>query len=591
MKNIIKEISNNLKIRNKLILTYLIVAIATVSIIGIYSANKMQKIVINKDIEQTKSSLDIMENTLQESLKIATKVSDMIYSDYELSNILTRKYDNYGDVVKDYSGYSNLKNYLRYYKELYDIKIYEENYTLLENEYIIRAAEDVKKEEWYKNAVNDNGKISWRFVKDPLSGANYLSLVRELKDQKGKMTGVLVINMNPSILTNVTNFDNKQGLIELNEKIISTQDSYEFDKKNLKVIEENKSISSGKSLLRGKTNGIDSYILINSFNTEKASNDKFKVYIIIPLTEITNETNKVVLNTLKISLASIALSMIIILYFSKNISNRINLFRGEMHKVVTGDFNTEDNIEGNDEIGQLGEDLNIMKTSIKNLINEVYVGKIRHEKLKRCQKDIEFKMLSSQINPHFLYNTLETIRMKAICKDQKELADLVKKLGKLMRRNLEVSGREVSLKSELVLIENYLDIQAVRFEGKVNYSLQIENNIDVENYKIQPLLLQPIIENAFIHGLENKKNKGSITVKIYENKNKLNIDIIDDGIGIESEKLIKFKKRIRDMDDANKHIGMANVNERIKLYYGDSYGIEIESTVGIGTKVTLYLPI
>lgn len=591
MKKLVEKISNDFKIRNKLILTYLIVAIITVSVIAIYSDSKMKEIVINRDIAESKSNVDIMQNRLEESLKIATRVSDMIYSDYELTNILTTKYDSYAEVVKDYSSYTALKDYLRYYKEIYDIKIYADNDTLLENENIIRVTNDVKKEEWYNDAIDDNGKMSWKFVKDRLSNVYYLSLVRELKDVRGNMIGVLVMNISPTVLTTITNLNSNKSFVRLDNKIISTQESYESSEENFKTLERHEEISSSKSVLEGNINGDKSYVIVNDFNMEKALNNKFEVVVIIPLTKITLETNKVAINTLKIAIAAIALSMIIILYFSKNISRRINSLRVEMHKVVTGDFNISNDIQGKDEIGQLYADLNIMIDSIKKLINEVYVEKIQKEKLKAYQKDIEFKMLSSQINPHFLYNTLETIRMKAICNDERELADLVKKLGKLMRRNLEVSGKEVSLKSELDLIESYLDIQSVRFEGKVNYNLIISEEIDIESYKILPLLLEPIVENAFIHGLEDKIGKGKILVNIYSEQEKLYIEIEDDGVGIEEERLNQIREKLEKVDDENKSIGITNVNQRMKLYYGEFYGVKIESRLSMGTKVTLCLPI
>lgn len=591
MKKLVEKISNDFKIRNKLILTYLIVAIITVSVIAIYSDSKMKEIVINRDIAESKSNVDIMQNRLEESLKIATRVSDMIYSDYELTNILTTKYDSYAEVVKDYSSYTALKDYLRYYKEIYDIKIYADNDTLLENENIIRVTNDVKKEEWYNDAIDDNGKMSWKFVKDRLSNVYYLSLVRELKDVRGNMIGVLVMNISPTVLTTITNLNSNKSFVRLDNKIISTQESYESSEENFKTLERHEEISSSKSVLEGNINGDKSYVIVNDFNMEKALNNKFEVVVIIPLTKITLETNKVAINTLKIAIAAIALSMIIILYFSKNISRRINSLRVEMHKVVTGDFNISNDIQGKDEMGQLYADLNIMIDSIKKLINEVYVEKIQKEKLKAYQKDIEFKMLSSQINPHFLYNTLETIRMKAICNDERELADLVKKLGKLMRRNLEVSGKEVSLKSELDLIESYLDIQSVRFEGKVNYNLIISEEIDIESYKILPLLLEPIVENAFIHGLEDKIGKGKILVNIYSEQEKLYIEIEDDGVGIEEERLNQIREKLEKVDDENKSIGITNVNQRMKLYYGEFYGVKIESRLSMGTKVTLCLPI
>ena len=187
-----------------------------------------------------------------------------------------------------------------------------------------------------------------------------------------------------------------------------------------------------------------------------------------------------IFNSIIAIVATIILALIVIIYFSKNISKRIDILRREMHRVVNGDFYIMKSIDGTDEIGQLYQDLNTMIESINKLIDEVYVEKIQKEQLRASQKEAEFKMLANQINPHFLYNTLETIRMKAYCNGDKEIADIVKKLGKIMRRNLEVSGKMVTLKSELELIDSYLQIQAMRFEGMVKYELNVENSVDKE---------------------------------------------------------------------------------------------------------------
>ena len=140
-----------------------------------------------------------------------------------------------------------------------------------------------------------------------------------------------------------------------------------------------------------------------------------------------------------------------------------------------------------------------MVKSMQQLINEAYEAKIQSETFKLNQMEAEFKTLASQINPHFLYNTLETIRMKAYCNNDKETADLVKKLGKFMRRCLEVKDGMVTLESELEFTKSYLELQSARFGDRVSYSIYCE--VDT-NYKILPLIIQPIVENAFVHGIE-----------------------------------------------------------------------------------------
>jgi two-component system sensor histidine kinase YesM len=197
-------------------------------------------------------------------------------------------------------------------------------------------------------------------------------------------------------------------------------------------------------------------------------------------------------------------------------------------------------------------------------------------------------MLASQINPHFLYNTLETIRMKARCNGEIEIEELVKMLAKIMRRNIQVGDKLVTLKSELELVEYYLKIQQYRFGERINYEIDIRCNIEYQ--KIMPLIIQPVVENAFVHGLETKEGEGKIRI-IVEKKDHLVIQVIDDGIGMSQEKLEEIKENLNDFRKLNRsNIGLNNVNQRINLLYGAGYGLEVDSEENKGTKVTIVLP-
>jgi two-component system sensor histidine kinase YesM len=591
MKYKIKSLINNLKIKNKLILTYLIVTIATVSIVGTYLTTQMTTIVVNRAVGEAENNTKIIQHRLEEVLNLTTKVSDMIYADEKLQIILTKQYKSAAEVFDTYSNYSILHDYLKYYREFASISVYTENPTILGNSEILKASDKVRIEDWYVKAMNNSGKIAWRYTKDEFTNLEYLSLVRCIKDSRGRKIGVLVINISSNILKGLIETDPSNNMILLDGQTISSKNGYEIDEekvlKNTIKSTENDSIS----VFKAKFNEQESYMILNSFKVEKTLGNNFKVLIVLPINQITNQTNKVTTNSIVTIVVTIIFALFIIMYFSKTISERVDILRKEMHRVVNGDFYIVSRIEGTDEIGQLYQDLKTMIKSIKQLIEEVYIEKIQKEQLRASQKEVEFKMLANQINPHFLYNTLETIRMKAFCNGDKEIADIVKKLGKIMRRNLEVSGKIVSLQSELELIENYLQIQSMRFEGMVKYELNIEASVRKDEYKVLPLLLQPVVENAFVHGLEEKKEKGTIKIDILEKDKYLVIKVNDDGVGISTDNLEKINdKLILSEENDGKSIGMINVNQRIKIHYGKRYGLSIESEFGKGTTVTLLLP-
>ena len=285
---------------------------------------------------------------------------------------------------------------------------------------------------------------------------------------------------------------------------------------------------------------------------------------------------------------SIMISLIIIITFSKNYTSRLDSFQKLMHKTATGDFESLELIDDYDEINDLYRDLNTMVTSIQHLVSTVYEEQVQKEKLYSRQKDVEFKMLASQINPHFLYNTLETIRMKARCNNETEIEELVRMLAKIMRRNIQVGDKLVTLKSELELVEYYLRIQQYRFGDRIGYNIDIRCNLDF--LKIMPLIIQPIVENAFIHGLETKERKGEIRITV-DLTDRLIIQVVDDGNGMSEATLQEILESLNDFDKLDRnHIGLNNVNQRIKLLYGEEYGLYIESIAGGGTSVRIELP-
>ena len=142
-----------------------------------------------------------------------------------------------------------------------------------------------------------------------------------------------------------------------------------------------------------------------------------------------------------------------------------------------------------------------------------------------------------------------------------------------------------------MLVRNYLEIQSMRFEGMVEFEIIIDKDINTKEYMILPLLLQPVVENAFIHGLEEKKEKGIILINIYKDKNFMKISVEDNGVGIDEEKLLMLNKALDKKESTSKSIGMRNINQRIQIYYGDCYGVYIESILKVGTRVKITLPL
>ena len=585
---LIKNIINNMKIRTKLIISYLSIVIVTVLIVGVYLISRMNNIVVENAIKEGRYNTNSVKSRMEEVLKLAINTSDMIYQDDNLHSMLKREYDNYGQVVSAYNEYTILRDYLKYYNEFNGVEMYVDNDTLLSATGIFKVTDEIRESSWYKKAIEDKGIITWLYKKDETTGNYSLSLVRAINSTSKGHIGVLVISINPNYLADIVNDERYKTSILVDGRVI-----YSNDLKVGEIADLGRSEAEASYYyeINEEFNENGDHLILNTFKLDKSFNNTFQVLVNVPVDIITMESSTVINKGILIIGVAIMSSLIVILYFSKNFSDRINILRSEMHKVVKGNFNIKKSMDGNDEISEVYDDLYIMMESINKLIDEVYIRKIQQEKLMVKQKEAEFKMLASQINPHFLYNTLETIRMRAFCSGDRELASIVKKLGKIMRRNLEVSNQNVSFESELELVKNYLEIQELRFKGKVEHEFNIE--VNAKKYNILPLLLQPIVENAFVHGLEGTKEKGKIIVSAFEDFGYLLVEISDNGCGMSRERLEFINDNLgktNKKENGHQSIGMGNINERIKIFYGDKYGIHVFSEVNVGTKVVLVLP-
>ena len=205
--------------------------------------------------------------------------------------------------------------------------------------------------------------------------------------------------------------------------------------------------------------------------------------------------------------------------------------------------------------------------------------------------------IKSQINPHFLYNTLDTVVWMAEAGDSKKVVDMITALSSFLRIGLNNGKRFIQIREEIRHIENYLKIQKFRYEDILEYSIDIEDNLF--DIRILKLLLQPIVENALYHGIKYKRSGGKISVKGYRKDEHIILQVTDNGIGIEAKKLESLKNIIKSeyideidiVKSSKESFGLYNVAERIRLYYGNEYGLNIDSTENIGTTVSIILPV
>lgn len=274
--------------------------------------------------------------------------------------------------------------------------------------------------------------------------------------------------------------------------------------------------------------------------------------------------------------------------YSKSFSSRIERLVWKFKQAETGDLALQDPIEGNDEIAALDGHFSHMLTQLDQLIRTNYIQQLEN-------KETQLRNLQLQINPHFLYNTLETISSIAAVRQVFVVCDMCRRLGEIFRYSLGKNyGEIVPLRQELDHIKNYIFIQKIRYGNRFKVCYNIEEGS--EDYKIMRFLLQPIVENAILHGLAggNPEDPGVLEISVSLQDDALTVRIIDNGKGMDEQKVTELTQYINRADgkeNAARSIGIRNVNQRIRLACGAEYGVSIESHPGMGSCFTVRLPV
>ncbi|MDE7269788.1 MAG: sensor histidine kinase [Acetatifactor sp.] len=284
-----------------------------------------------------------------------------------------------------------------------------------------------------------------------------------------------------------------------------------------------------------------------------------------------------------LTFAGILLLTVVLFYqVPLSISGPIRKLSEVTNQVAKGDFNVRFDVRSSAEVSMLSDSLNLMIDKINELLEQVTREQTR---LRRA----EFELLQSQINPHFLYNTLDAIVWLAEAGEQKKVVSMVGSLSEFFRTSLNQGKDIVSLREELQHVRSYLEIQQVRYQDILQYEIHMPE--ELYDYSIPKITIQPLVENALYHGIKNRRGLGRIVISGERNKDMLVIRITDNGIGIRSERLQQIRDGIQNKVPTENNIyGLYNVNERIRLNFGGRYGISIESDYGEGTEVKILLP-
>jgi two-component system, sensor histidine kinase YesM len=584
-------IFRNLPIRRKILVTYLAITLLPVLLLGYFSNKISTDTIIEKTFNNSSDNLLLINHNLDnltDSLEyFATNLTLLINNDIADMNLSNSTAINELDIQNHLVGTFN--NVVVSFPNISSGMFVSSTGSVYGKDFKPNGLDtDAKNSDIVRSIQQSDGGTVWfgmqkrGFLNDEGVDRNkYILTVgkKVFNLRNGSILGSLVLNETEETISSIYKglklgqtgryyIINKEGVIVSSQS--STDIMTPIDPGIAKLCDAK---DAGNSI--AKING-KSYLIV--FSSYQKLN--WKVVGVVPLEELTSESGRITIAILTTAAVCLLLSLLASILLSNVISKPISEITLFTKNVGKDGFATRFDVNSRDEVGQLGNGLNDMISNINQLIHDIYVEQ-------KKEKDLELKVLQLQINPHFLYNTLDSLYWQMVLNDQLKSADIVLSLSKLLRYSISRDNGLASIAQELKQLENYISIQGLRFSDKIDFVVNIEEAVN--DFCIPKLTFQPIVENSINHGLKDKDYYGEIRIMGKLAGDFIVFSIQDNGIGMSEEELMKIRER--SYTGSGTGLGINNVNDRIELLLGLKNAITIQSEAGAGTKVEIRLPL
>lgn len=571
MINSFRQFITNLSLKHKILLITIFLNILLVGTVTIFGMNIVIK-ANNKILYQSiASSLSYSATDIEEILGNALTLSNIMIADDVIQRQLSLLQENNDAIVRSSAFkllYTTTQTYFLEFKKNHINYITLSNDLFTTSTYINQELSTPQQitEILINDAIIKDGAPSWSTEYIEEYGLFLSREVRKIENLSLDKLGVLNINIDLNkIIEDSTHFshqyerayyllfDQNQLIYHSNDLTLDTSNQIQRQLHNnydILTIDGNKYFAVKGAL---PTFRWDYICLVSYDKTNEAIWFSYALYIII-----------ILLSVVVSSLLSNALIKIIVKHFD-NLILKMRSFRGQASEQIDVGY---DYSKRGDEFGILHRQFDSMAEEIQNLIQVNYINEL-------LMKDAKFKALETQMNPHFLYNILESVNWRAKAIGEKQISSMVESLGRLLRATLSEQDRTFSLKKELELVECYMTIQQLRFDDQLQFRLNIDETLLTT--KIPKLTIQPLVENAIHYGLEEIAEICIIEIEVFEEDNLVKINVKNSGTQFEEDLLIKL--RTREIHPHGLGIGLLNINDRIKITFGDSYGLRFYNEV------------
>ncbi len=570
----------DMKLRKKMILILIVITVSACLAIGISSYRISSKSIISNSETMSVNLMKQIGLNLDERIDAFSDLSYRILQTSSVINII--RYDK-GEGIQNRNEsnssfntailqQSSLYSYTKYALLRPENGIITEYYKAREKKLGIAGEEEIL--DYLQEYVSISNPTNW------VRYNNEIYFVRKIVDTSGKPYGILCFAMTDKFFSFVgTDQDilsnNGITIVGPNEMILKQYDTDLTDSQIREIVNYKKSnyyVYNGTIQIRGLC-----YAVV-ALNT--AGND-WTIVGFMPYATLLKDLNHILMMIIWVIIIVSAGGVVIASILSRTITSNLRVIEQGMKNYENGNFDLRIKPKNYDEIGLLALQFNYMGLKISDLIHQL-------EEEEKSKRILEYKTLQAQINPHFLYNTLGSIKWSAFRKGEKETADSVDALINLLRFTIKHAAQILPLKEEIDYIKNYICIEKLRYGKAFEMKYKIQNS--VLNWNIPGFILQPFIENALIHGLDLAAEDPYIILRAREYNKMLYLEIEDNGIGMDEETLKQIWTKEDNSYQGLNSIGIKIVDGRLHKYYGDKYRTVIKSKLGNGTKVTLVIP-
>ncbi|NOU76715.1 HAMP domain-containing protein [Paenibacillus sp. LMG 31458] len=589
VRNRIKHFFRFKSIQSTIAVAFSCLIVVTITVIAYMSYHLSTDAVKKNSRDYTYQLMGQVSSNMDSYINYMDNISRMVLSNYDIKEYLLKQ------VYLGAIGKEDLKQKISFQlntvlntrKDISSILIFGTNGEIIPyNENIkLNPQVDLAEQSWYKKAIEAKGKvvISSSHVQNMILNDynSVISLSRELSSDVGdEKLGVLLVDLNYSVINDICN-KIKLGnrgyvfIVDANGNIVYHPEQ--------QMINNNQKIELISEVMRTPgSNFVTSEGKNSRMYTIKTSQSTgWKIVGVTYVDELVSNKNELQMYTFFGGIGFLIIVVLLSIILSLRISRPIKNLESSMKEVEKGNFDIQVNIQSSNEIGHLSNRFNRMTTEIKELM----LQNVKEQELKRKS---ELQVLQAQINPHFLYNTLDSIIWMAETGKSKEVILMTASLAKLFRLSISKGQETLSIFNEIEHIKNYLTIQKMRYKSKLDFEINVDKSI--LPYKVIKIILQPLVENAIYHGIRNNAGKGHIQITGIRKGNSVLLQVIDNGIGMTQEETQNMYHKDRTSAKGS-GIGVQNVDQRIKLHFGDQYGLHFESELGRGTTVNVWLPI